>query len=474
MEEIIEWKTSLVLNKTQITIPEHILETIRKGLDFNGPNTWEVLDIIPNLDRMCNELEDTESRILKTTLNKNYYKYKDEIETLQKFLSDNQLDLIRADKSKQIIIVTQKWVKSKQLEIVEGKKFRKLPINPKETLYEELKKRVIKLQKLNKITRAEREFILNQDNDRTPKLNVKLKTHKMGEKVRPIVDFKFATLYNLEKFLKQKLKKYQNSKHSIKNTEELLDSLKNVKIEKTSKMASLDVIDMYPSIKWELIEDKLKKLEVESHIIELIEFAYMSNYFEIDEEYYTQNNGISMGSVIGPKLAEIIMIDVDKEINNITGIKYYKRYVDDVLIIYNDAEVKPNMIKHIINNIDKDIQFKIEEENVADNSIRYLDVMITRNENELDFEPFKKPCSINTTIKYTSNIPLYIKQNIFNMEYRKIQNRTSKETNKPKHIIELKKKSRFEEKDPIPLKKAYQLLLKTTAANCDILLIKVK
>ncbi|XP_067132201.1 uncharacterized protein [Centruroides vittatus] len=153
-------------------------------------------------------------------------------------------------------------------------------------------------------------------------------------------------------------------------------------------MASLDVIDMYPSIKWELIEDKLKKLEVESHIIELIEFAYMSNYFEIDEEYYTQNNGISMGSVIGPKLAEIIMIDVDKEINNITGIKYYKRYVDDVLIIYNDAEVKPNMIKHIINNIDKDIQFKIEEENVADNSIRYLDVMITRNENELDFEPF--------------------------------------------------------------------------------------
>ncbi|XP_067134591.1 uncharacterized protein MAL8P1.12-like [Centruroides vittatus] len=456
--EISAWKESLVKNKSQVKIPEDILETIRAGLDFSGPNRWEVLDIIPDLDRVCNNLPEPESQLIKSSLSskikkyitkeksktvikdKNYYKYKNNISKVQTFLVDNGLEIIKADKSKQVIIVYADWVKNKKCELVEGKQFRQLPIDPKDIIYKELKSRVTRLHKMNKLTKAEKEFILNDQNDRTPKINIQLKTHKDGEQVRPIVDFKYSTLYNLEKFLKQELKSYQNSNFAISNTDELLTDLKDMKIESTFKMASLDIIEMYPSITWDIIEEKLKKLNITPEITQLIEFSYMSNYFEIEGNYYTQNEGISMGSVIGPKLAELVMIDIDEIINKIQGIKFYKRYVDDILIMYNTSEITINQIEVLINNLNKRIQFKTEEEDSINNSINYLDVRITRNRNSIEFEPFKKPCTISTTIKYNSNIPLYIKYNVFAMEYEKIKNRTSKLSNMSKYIKELKNK----------------------------------
>ncbi|XP_023213085.1 uncharacterized protein LOC111615875, partial [Centruroides sculpturatus] len=356
-EETEEWKRSLVLNKTSTVIPDNVLETIQNGLDFNGPNQWNALDIIPDIDRICNKLNDTESKIIKINLankiekyitkrngkttieDKNYYKYKNNIEELHNFLKNNRLEIIKADKSKQIIIVEQEWVKKKKQELVDSDKFRELPIDPIEVIYKELKNRITKLYKLKSLTKDEKEFILSENNDRTPKMKIQLKTHKADESVRPIVDFRNTTLYNLEKILKQKLKIYQNSEFAIYNTDELLCDIKQIDIKDTYRIASLDIIDMYPSIIWEIIEPKLTQLKIEPEIIDLIEFTYRSNYFEINSKYYTQNSGISMGSVIGPKLAEIIMIDIDKEISDIYGIKFYRRYVDDVLIIYDEEAI---------------------------------------------------------------------------------------------------------------------------------------
>ncbi|XP_067121766.1 uncharacterized protein [Centruroides vittatus] len=134
------------------------------------------------------------------------------------------------------------------------------------------------------------------------------------------------------------------------------------------------------------------------------------------------------------------MIDIDEEISKIQGIKFYKRYVDDILIIYDDQEIMINNIKTIINNINEEIQFTAEEKNKTNKSINYLDVTIKRNDYSLEFKPYKKPCSIVVTIRYDSNIPSYIKQNIFKMEYTKIITRTSNPTDIHTHTNELKKK----------------------------------
>ncbi|XP_067140682.1 putative autophagy-related protein 11 [Centruroides vittatus] len=436
----------------------NIKEILYKGLDFNGPNKWDILEIIPNLDKLCNNLPEADSSIMKMKLSnrikkyvtkegkksiikdKNYFQYINQIKALHNFLQENKIEIIKADKSKQIVIATQEWVKNKKQEITNNTKFRKLPINPIEVIYLELKRRITKLEQLHEINKTEKWFILNEGNERTPKLNIQLKTHKIGEKVRPIVDFKYSMLYNLEKFLKQQLKQYQNSQFAIKNTDELIEELNQISIEEDSRIASLDVVDMYPSITWDLIEDKLKNLEVNNEIINLIEFTYRSNYFEFDGDYYTQTDGISMGSVIGPKLAELIMIDVDNKISSIRGVKFYKRYVDDILLIYNKAEIAIEGIKKQINNIHEAIKFKVEVEEETSQEINYLDITIKRLKQSLEFRTFKKPSSGNITIRYQSNIPLHIKYNTFKMEYSKIKHRTSQKIYIHKDIAELKKK----------------------------------
>ncbi|XP_067139207.1 uncharacterized protein [Centruroides vittatus] len=364
-DELTAWKENLILNKTRVDIPANIKEILYKGLDFNGPNKWDILDIIPNLHKLCNNLPETDSSIMKMKLSnrikkyatkegrksiikdRNYLQYINQIKALHDFLRENEIEIIKADKSKQTVIVTQEWVKNKKQEITNNTKFRKLPINPIEVIYLELKRRIIKLEQLHEINKTEKWFILNEGNDRTPKLNIQLKTHKIGEKVRPIVDFKYSKLYNLEKLLKLQFKQYQNSQFAIKNTDELTEELNQISIEEESRIASLDVVDI-------------------------------SNYFEFDGDYYTQTNGISMGSVIEPKLAELIMIDIDNRISSIRGVKFYKRYVDDILLIYNEAEMAIEKIKKLINNIHEAIKFKIEVEDKTSQEINYLDITIKR------------------------------------------------------------------------------------------------
>ncbi|XP_023225628.1 uncharacterized protein LOC111626481 [Centruroides sculpturatus] len=214
--------------------------------------------------------------------------------------------------------------------------------------------------------------------------------------------------------------------------------MKNIKMSKNYRLASLDIKNMYPSITWNLIESTLKKIEAKEEVMDLIEFVYRSNYFEVNNKFYTQQTGISMGSVIGPKLAELVMVDIDQAIKKFTGIKFYKRYVDDIIILYDQELTKLEEIEEKINKLNDNIKFKVENE--ANTEINYLDIKIIRKENRIEFEPYTKPCEIRKVLNYNSNIPQYIKENIFIMEYKKIENRTSSLPTKEKHLNELRTK----------------------------------
>jgi len=87
-----------------------------------------------------------------------------------------------------------------------------------------------------------------------------------------------------------------------------------------------------------------------------------------------------MGSPISSTLAEIYLqylkeIYVKHWLEN-REIILYKRYVDDILSIYDQIKTDETTIHNTINNIDKNLEFKITEEN---NTISYLDLSINRN-----------------------------------------------------------------------------------------------
>jgi hypothetical protein len=93
-----------------------------------------------------------------------------------------------------------------------------------------------------------------------------------------------------------------------------------------------------------------------------------------------------MGSPISITVAEICLQFLEethiKQWLESGEIVFYKRYVDDILIIFDQNRTNEQTIINQANSIDKHLQFKMSiEENKLTN---YLDLSIHRNDNNID------------------------------------------------------------------------------------------
>ncbi|XP_067121699.1 uncharacterized protein, partial [Centruroides vittatus] len=228
----------------------------------------------------------------------------------------------------------------KKQEIVSEANFEKLEYDPFMEIQQALTKKLKNLVKDGYITPYQSKGILPKENVRIPKLNVRIKPHKQN-KCRPIIDFRFTLLYNLEKFIKTLLQDIPNSEYTIKNADDLISRLQKGEILSNYKLMSLDITSMYPSIK-----KSLCNYGVSDYLKDLIIFTLNNNYFTVNKDFYRQANGISMGSVIGPKLAEIYMLDVDKMLSELTGIKFFARTTN---IDQRNKEIVNTHRKYILN-----------------------------------------------------------------------------------------------------------------------------
>ena len=100
-----------------------------------------------------------------------------------------------------------------------------------------------------------------------------------------------------------------------------------------------------------------------------------------------------MGSPITGLIAELFLQQSEemhlKHILNSKKITYYVRYVDDILIIYDSAKINTQDIDTYINSIHSNIKLNITHE--EQRSINFLDLTITRNQNKLEINIYRKP-----------------------------------------------------------------------------------
>ena len=112
-----------------------------------------------------------------------------------------------------------------------------------------------------------------------------------------------------------------------------------------------------------------------------------------------------MGSPISGMLAEIYLQYLEetyvKHCLENKEITYYKRYVDDILIIFDQNKTDEHTIHNFMNYVDKHLEFKMstEEHNVTN----YLDLSINRNTNNMELFIYRKPMYIDITIHFSSN-----------------------------------------------------------------------
>ena len=125
--------------------------------------------------------------------------------------------------------------------------------------------------------------------------------------------------------------------------------------------------------------------------------------FTFNGKLYKQIEGVSMGSRLGPIIANIFMNDFEEKhmeelINK--GVKSWDRFVDDTCVIVKFKE-NADQILNFLNEQHNKIKFTLETE--KDNSLNFLDVKIKRKDNLcLETSTYRKPTFTGVMLNWNS------------------------------------------------------------------------
>ena len=167
-------------------------------------------------------------------------------------------------------------------------------------------------------------------------------------------------------------------------------------------MITLDITDMYVNLpidgitgttKFWLNRNSNNTEQMKQQTLNVITTLIEQNYFQYNDKLYQPTKGIAMGSPLSSTMAEIYIQYFEnlhiKHWLESTEIIFYKRYVDDIFIIYDTSKTNEPDICKEINNIDPHLQFKLTTE--INNTITYMDLAISRGDDDLELSIYRKP-----------------------------------------------------------------------------------
>ncbi|XP_023722175.1 uncharacterized protein LOC111872459 [Cryptotermes secundus] len=177
----------------------------------------------------------------------------------------------------------------------------------------------------------------------------------------------------------------------------------------------MDIKDLYVNIPINDVIRITNNLLIQNHIgktckdeiITILRMILNQNYFQYNDKFYKPNSGVAMGSPLSSLMAEVFLQHFEqREVKHLLEDKriiYYNRYVDDIILIYNQLIVTPQYILDQFNKQNKNLQFTLNEE--ENNQITYLDLRLTNNHGQVRMEIYRKPTSTDTTIGNNSCHP---------------------------------------------------------------------
>ena len=193
-----------------------------------------------------------------------------------------------------------------------------------------------------------------------------------------------------------------------------------------------------------MLDDLKDKSIPSSYLVKLLKIVMDCNIFKFNNEYWIQLIGTSMGTRVAPTYANIFMGKLEKEIlqNCPQHLKQFlhtwKRYIDDILIIWTGTEEVFSEFFNYLNSFHPTIKFDPAQHNNEDNSCEFLDMKIFIREGKIHTDLFRIQTSEPTALLPSSAHPGHITGNIiYSMAFRLLRI-CSEEENFEKRLLELK------------------------------------
>ncbi|XP_053686358.1 uncharacterized protein LOC128735904 [Sabethes cyaneus] len=183
------------------------------------------------------------------------------------------------------------------------------------------------------------------------------------------------------------------TKYHVRNSFAFAEEISKLRIPGGTVMYSLDVVSLYTNIPtddvYQCVEEKWNDLRNHTSIPwdsfkTAMKTVLDASFFKYNNKFFSQVQGVPMGSPLSPVVANIIMEKLEKATlttlneNNIP-IEFYRRYVDDCFLIGKEEEI--NIVLNESNKFHDTIQFTVEKE--VNSCIRFLDLTLTRKNNQI-------------------------------------------------------------------------------------------
>lgn len=240
--------------------------------------------------------------------------------------------------------------------------------------------------------------------------------------LRHIVSTPGSPMSQLAIHLDRILKKILHDGYDAPNSFAVKEKLKNIRISRNEILASLDIIQLFPSIPIELvlklIEDQWEEIAKHTKMDKAL-FMDITKFVLLDaavlthnDKIYQQINGISMGSNLAPTIANLVTNAIfDYVVPKLPfKPKILSKYVDDILMII-PKRFKPKVLELFNSFMPGIIKFTIEEE--SDDKIPFLDLLIMRQvDGSIKTTWYQKPTASGRILNYYSQHSIRQKSNV--------------------------------------------------------------
>ena len=233
---------------------------------------------------------------------------------------------------------------------------------------------------------------------RQPFLYGLAKTHKKKNPIplRPVLSATACYNFQLAKFISKAISPFCYSKYCLQNVDEFLRRLKEFKEDlpdsASLKFCSYDVQSLFTNIP---LDDTIDKLITEifrvsdtyefegvmftrDNLKEALELCAKDQLFLFKGEIWKQVDGNSMGSPLGPPLANFYVSYLENyRINFSSDISpnFYCRYVDDIFSIFIDKPDATFKFLDHLNEVSTPLKFTIEE--MVDKKLNFIGLTVS-------------------------------------------------------------------------------------------------
>lgn len=340
---------------------------------------------------------------------------------LTKLKKNNDIIITKSDKGGKVVVLNKADYLDKASDLLSDEAtYEKLTKNPLNNASTEFNKKVRNIAKNKKDIKFLEKFKVF--NPSLPYFYGLPKIHKENVPLRPIISNIGSYSCKLSKWLTGLLTPFLGrfSNSHILHSEDFIGKIRALNFHNV-KMLSLDVVSLFTNVPVEdvllFLENKLSDFQDQlplpvSKIIALVRLCVSTNYFSFQNEFYRQKFGCAMGGNLSPVLANLYMEYFESvllpQIKPVDMI--WHRYVDDIFSIWDDSWGSFDTFFQKLNSLVPSIKFKVEWE--IEGKLPFLDVLVIKGSNVLDFSVYRKPTHSGGYLHFFSNHPDKIKKSV--------------------------------------------------------------